>query len=126
MNACRWHPLIDSVSEMEKAGDKPNQISTAIWASRFYHALQDFLDFIDHNQLASYVHSFTLISDKMFNDKLGRFPHKSGSVDWRYPAAAAFWQHLLSKIRPSRITIIAPPIEIACLTNATIDTFGDW
>ena len=125
MKAYEEDPRVDFISEINTGG-RPDQFSTSRWALRFYHVLQDFLNFIHHSQLASYIQSFTLLSDKMFNDKLGRFPHLSTSIDRRYPAAAAFWQHLLSETSPLRIAIVAPPIELACLTNATIDTFGDW
>lgn len=62
----------------------------------------------------------------MLETKLHRFPHEAADKDWRFPASAAFWAHLLAVIDPSTITILAPPLDLACLTNCAVDTFGDW
>ncbi|KAK5136552.1 hypothetical protein LTR08_002896 [Meristemomyces frigidus] len=97
------------------------------WAPRFYHSLLDFLDFLQNQKLISNVQSFVLMTEKMLPEKLDRFPHLAGAnKDWRYKAAAAFWQHLFSAINPERVVILAPPTDLACLTNCAIDTFGDW
>lgn len=100
------------------------EFATAVWANRMYHALEDFLLFLLYNSLASAVESFVLVSDRMLAGKAGRFPHESGQGEWRYPASAAFWRHLLSYVSPRRIATVAPPIELACFMNASIDTFG--
>ncbi|KAK5124602.1 hypothetical protein LTR85_001315 [Meristemomyces frigidus] len=97
------------------------------WSSRFYHSLRDFLDFLHQQDLASSVQSFVLMTAQMLPEKLARFPHLAAvDRDWRYKAAAAFWQHLLSVVDLERVVILAPPIDLACLTNCAIDTFGDW
>lgn len=97
------------------------------WVPRFYHGLRDFLDFLQREELTSSVQSVVLMTEKMLPEKLDRFPHLAAvDTDWRYKAAAAFWQHMLSAIDPERIVILAPPIDLACLTNCAIDTFGDW
>ena len=101
-----------------------SEAKTAWWALQFYHVMQDYLNFIQKEQIASSIRSFVLLSDRMLSKKLARFPHEVGPREWRYPAAAALWNHLLSFIDPKRISILAPPIEMACLTNAAIDTFG--
>ena len=100
--------------------------ATAVWANRMYHVLDDFLTFLETTSLLSVVESFALSTDKMLSEKAGRFPHESGQREWRYGASAAFWHHLLSHINPTRIVSVAPPTELACLMNASIDTFGDW
>ena len=105
---------------------RPNEASTAAWAVRLHHAVTYFLDFMINAQLSSSIRSMALSSGQMLQGKLGRFPHLSGSREWRYSAAAVLWQHLLSNIDPDRIVIVAPPTELALLLNATIDTFGDW
>ena len=104
--------------------ESPNEMATVAWALRFYHVLEDFLKFVQSAKLCSIIRSFTLLSDRMLSVTTGRFPHQSGAREWRYPAAAAFWQHLLSYIDPERIVILAPPTELACLTNGAIDTIG--
>lgn len=96
------------------------------WIPRFYHAMRDFIEFLEYHDLTGMVDGFTLCTDQMLAEKLHRFPHEAADKDWRFPASAAFWAHLLAVIDPSAITIIAPPTDLACLTNCAIDTFGDW
>ena len=100
------------------------ECSTAIWATRMYHALDDFIKFLRSRHLTPAIQSFVLMSDRMLSEKNGRFPHETGQSEWRYPASAAFWRHLLSYVSPKRITTVAPPMELACFMNASIDTFG--
>ena len=101
--------------------------STALaWIPRFYHPMLDFIRFLREHDLAKIVDSFVLYTDQMLGEKLHRFPHEVADKDWRFPASAAFWAHLLTVIDPSTVTILAPPIDLACLTNCAIDTFGDW
>ncbi|KAK5704810.1 hypothetical protein LTR17_021574 [Elasticomyces elasticus] len=97
------------------------------WAPRFYHTLKDFLNFLTCHELVLKVESFVLYTGPMLSGKFDRFPHRAGADrDWRYRCAAAFWQHLLSVLDPRRVVILAPPTDLACLTNCAIDTFGDW
>ena len=106
--------------------EQPDEASTAAWAWRFHHVLKDFCSFITDESLAASVRSLVVYTGRMLDGKLGRFPHQSAPREWRYPAAATFWQLLLSIIDPNRVVVLAPPTELACLTNAAIDTFGDW
>jgi len=96
------------------------------WIPRFYHPMLDFIQFLQDNDLTKIVDSFVLYTDQMLGEKLHRFPHEVADKDWRFAASAAFWAHLLAVIDPSTVTILAPPIDLACLTNCAIDTFGDW
>lgn len=100
--------------------------TSATWIPRFYHNLKDFLDFVIRHELASKVVSFVVMTDQMLGEKMERYPHRAAEKgrDQRYRAAAAFWQHLLSVLDPSRIAIVSPPSDLACLTNCAIDTFG--
>ncbi|KAH9831306.1 F-box-like [Teratosphaeria destructans] len=123
----------DSGGAQKVLGDFPTPIGYTMirnyldWAPRFYHGLKDLLDFLRERDLTARVESFVLITDKMLSQKLDRFPHRAAAdLDWRFKAAAAMWHHLLSITSPSRITILAPPMDLACLTNCAIDTFGDW
>jgi hypothetical protein len=101
--------------------------STALaWIPRFYHPMLEFIHFLQDHDLKKIVDSFLLYTDQMLGEKLHRFPHEVADKDWRFPASAAFWAHLLAVIDPSTVTILAPPIDLACLTNCAIDTFGDW
>lgn len=100
--------------------------TTFIWIQRFYHAMLDFLGFLQDNDIANVIENFVLYTDQMLEEKLHRFPHEAADKDWRFPASAAFWAHLLTAIDPSTITIVAPPLDLACLTNCAVDTFGDW
>lgn len=119
-------PIAATTSTTRESFERPDEASTAAWAWRMHHALLDFCHFVRNHDLAHAIRSFLLSSDRMLSGKLGRFPHQSGPQEWRYPAAAAFWQTLLSTIDPDRIVVLAPPTELACLTNASIDTLGDW
>jgi hypothetical protein len=101
--------------------------STALtWIPRYYHACMDVIRFLQNHDLTKVVDSFVLYTDQMLGEKLHRFPHEVANKDWRFPASAAFWAHLLAVIDPTTVTILAPPIDLACLTNCAIDTFGDW
>jgi hypothetical protein len=115
-----------SFSPSDNVAYRTFESATAVWANRMYHVLDDFLIFLEGASLLSAVESFALVTDKMLSEKAGRFPHQSGQHEWRYGASAAFWRHLLSYINPTRIISLAPPTELACLMNASIDTFGDW
>ena len=101
-------------------------LATAIWAARICHAVQDFLDFVSNTGLQSSIKSIILMSDCMVSTKTHRFLHEGADGEWRYPAAAATWDHIFTMLDPDRVAIIAPPTELACLTNASIDTFCDW
>lgn len=115
-----------SFSPSDNVMYRSHESATAVWANRMYHALDDFLAFLQSASLLSAVQSLVLVTDRMLAEKSGRFPHESGQREWRYRASAAFWRHLLSHISPNRIVTVAPPTELACLMNASIDTFGDW
>lgn len=108
----------------EKERLKPSK--ALAWIPRFYHGLQDFLTFLEQHDLIKVVIGFVLYTDRMLEQKLHRFPHQAADRDWRFPASAAFWSHLLSTVNPGVVTIVAPPMDLACLTNCAIDTFGDW
>ncbi|KAI7548402.1 hypothetical protein KC331_g4427 [Hortaea werneckii] len=98
------------------------------WSPRFYHGLKDFTDFLASRNLSSSVQSYVISTDKMLSKKLDRFPHLAATDrDIRYRCSVEFWTHLLSVANNlRRVTILAPPIDLACLTNCAIDTFGDW
>jgi hypothetical protein len=114
-------------AQLQRAGISTDGSSATFgWMSRFYHTLRDFIDFLQDNDLADLIDTFVLYTDRMLEAKLHRFPHEAADVDWRFPASAAFWAHLLSVVDPATITIIAPPLDLACLTNCAVDTFGDW
>ena len=100
--------------------------TTFTWIQRFYHAMLDFVDFLQDNDIANHVENVVVYTDQMLEAKLHRFPHEAADKDWRFPASAAFWAHLLTVIDPFTITIVAPPLDLACLTNCAVDTFGDW
>lgn len=118
-------------TEAETYGGDPSAAAalpstTFTWISRFYHAVRAFIEFLQDNDLTTMVDNFVLYTDRMLEAKLHRFPHEAADKDWRFPASAAFWAHLLAVIDPSTITILAPPLDLACLTNCAVDTFGDW
>jgi len=101
--------------------------NASAWIPRFYHGVSDILDFLVTNKLTTCVTSFVLMTGKMLDRQTCRYPHMAApTVDWRFKAAAALWQHVLSVVNPPKILILAPPMDLACLTNCAIDTFGDW
>lgn len=127
LRAGRLDDEAQQMGQMAFAEKERIQPSAALaWIPRFYHALCDFIEFLGNYELAEKVETFVLYTDQMLDEKLHRFPHEAADKDWRFPASAAFWAHLLSVIAPSTITILAPPTDLACLTNCAIDTFGDW
>ncbi|KAK4556880.1 hypothetical protein LTR86_005861 [Recurvomyces mirabilis] len=95
-----------------------------LWLPRFHHHLQDFLNYLNNHDLTTKVQSFLLSTTEMLPDTLGHFPNFAAwPHDWRYQCSAAFWPHLLSSLpQLQRITVIAPPADLACLTNCAIDT----
>ena len=93
--------------------------STKVWASRIYHASKDFITFIAAHRLEKRISSFVLVSDGMGCAKVGQLPSPV-LYEWRYEAAAAMWQHLLSIIDPQRVAVVAPPTELACFCNSFI------
>ncbi|KAF2173053.1 hypothetical protein M409DRAFT_17003 [Zasmidium cellare ATCC 36951] len=107
----------------------PNFIlSTLHWASRIHHSLTDYLAFLQRNNLPASIHSFALLTNCMIEESQHRFPHRmAATYDYRYRAAADLW-HQLFKAVPGlkRVVIVAPPADLACLTNCAIDLFGDW
>ncbi|KAF2716957.1 hypothetical protein K431DRAFT_234207 [Polychaeton citri CBS 116435] len=120
----QYHIDLNAVPLTQAERTKP--LNALTWLPRFYHTLDDFLRFVRRHDLAAYIQSLVVCSDKMLSEKLDRFPHRATLRDWRYPASAAFWQHVFSVLNPTRIVIVAPPTDMACLTNCAIDTFGDW
>ncbi|CAK3888072.1 Hypothetical predicted protein [Lecanosticta acicola] len=97
------------------------------WAGRFYHCLKDFLVFVQANQLSSSIHSFVLMTDQTYEQAHVRFPHQDATTkDHRYRASAELWHHLFSVIDPARVVLVAPPSDMAALTNSAIDRFGAW
>ena len=115
------------IFEDASALNDPLRRSSLEWAGRFHHTLLDFLNFMQANNLGSYVQSLTVLTDRMLPQKFYGFPQDvARNRDFRYRAAAAFWQHLLSEIAPNRIAIVAPPADLACLTNCLINSHGDW
>ena len=113
-----------SADDNDVAAVQPS--TTFTWIQRFYHAMLYFKRFLQDKDIANVVEGFVLYTDQMLEAKLHRFPHEAADKDWRFPASAAFWAHLLTIIDPSTITILAPPLDLACLTNCAVDTFGDW
>lgn len=108
------------------SGTTFDRTESLTWAARFHHALQDYLCFLRDNKLEPSVQSFVLETDRTIPGQ-GRYPHRlAAGEDHRFQAAAVFWVELLSVIDPSRIVVVAPPADLACLTNCAIDLFGEW
>ncbi|KAK3722496.1 hypothetical protein LTR37_002488 [Vermiconidia calcicola] len=113
-----------SPSSAVRTQGRAGEAATAVFALRSYHEVQDLLAFIRKERLALTITSFVLVMEQMVAEKPSRYPHESR--EWCYLTAAEFWQQLLSVVDPERICILAPPVDLACLTNAAIDTVGDW
>ncbi|KAK3686901.1 hypothetical protein LTR37_019343 [Vermiconidia calcicola] len=113
-----------STSSIVHPQGQAGEAATAPFALRSYHEVQDLLAFVRKERLVLSITSFVLLIEQLEAEKASRYPPRPR--DWRYPAAADLWQQLLSVVDPERICILAPPIDLACLTNAAIDTVGDW
>ncbi|KAK1071797.1 hypothetical protein LTR12_008568 [Friedmanniomyces endolithicus] len=98
------------------------------WARQLYHGLSDFLRFANANDLESKIESLIVMTEATLSREFDRFPRADTDRGWRYRCSAAFWAHLLSTLDPTRIAILALPMEMACLTNCAIGTRGprDW
>lgn len=105
-----------------RRGNNPTvyEHSTKAWAARIHHASRDFVTFVANNRLHKQISSLVLLSDGMQCGKVGRLP-SPGIYDWRYEASAAMWQHLLSIFNPSRVAIVAPPVELAWFCNSFVN-----
>ena len=93
------------------------------WESRFFHRSDDFIRFVQRHSLP--IESFVLYTGKLLQH-VGRYPHRSPAAADRFKASAVLWQRLFSAIQPTRLLILAPPAELAYLTNAAVDLFGEW
>ncbi|KAK0927064.1 hypothetical protein LTR91_005121 [Friedmanniomyces endolithicus] len=95
---------------------------------QLYHGLSDFLSFANANDLKSKIESLIVVTEATLSSEFDRFPRAESDRGWRYRCSAAFWAHLLSTLDPTRIAILALPMEMACLTNCAIGTRGprDW
>nr|POF04451.1 hypothetical protein CFP56_55932 [Quercus suber] len=107
--------------------EKAHYENMLMWPSVIYHDLRQLLDFLTEAGLQKRVQSVIILTEPMNLEVFDRFPDTMRQAsNWRSIAIAAFWQHLFSKLNPTRVAIIAPPIELACITGCAIDTFGDW
>lgn len=106
----------------------PFTLNTLTWASRIHHSTASYLTFIRTHDLAPSIQSFALLTSRMIEESQSRFPHRMAATsDYRYRAAADLWKNLFDVIPTlRRVVIVAPPADLACLTNCAIDLFGDW
>lgn len=105
---------------------RPNWRENLQTACQWYHCVEDYLLFLHTHNLEFCVQSFVVMTDRSDN-RHERFPHRlAANQDYRYRAAAALWRHVLQRINPTRVMVLASPADLACLTNCAIDMFGDW
>ncbi|KAK0356681.1 hypothetical protein LTR59_008481 [Friedmanniomyces endolithicus] len=98
------------------------------WVPQLHYGLSDFLRFVNANDLESTIQSLIVVTGPTPSSKFDCFPHTDTDRGWRYRCSAAFWAHLLSTLDPTRIAILAPPMDMAFLTNCAIGARGpgDW
>ncbi len=94
------------------------------WVPQLHYGLSDFLRFVNANDLESTIQSLIVVTGPTPSSKFDRFPHTDTDRGWRYRCSAAFWAHLLSTLDPTRIAILAPPMDMAFLTNCAIGARG--
>ncbi|USW48640.1 Putative F-box domain-containing protein [Septoria linicola] len=105
---------------------RPNWRENLRTACQWYHCVSDYLTFLHTHNLEFCVQSLAVMTNRSDN-RHERFPHRlAANQDYRYRAAAALWRHVLQKINPTRVMVLASPADLACLTNCAIDMFGDW
>lgn len=114
-------PVLDAMTNLRSS---PPKCSGAIYAIGSHHQLQDFLSFMQVNGLAPIVTSFVLVTDSIGTSELSRCSHDADEFYWFYRGSAMLWRQLLSAIDPRRISILACPTDLACLTNAAVDSSG--
>lgn len=116
-------------SSSNNDGSTPSRaLSTLHSASRLHHTTTDYLTFLRTHNLPGAVQSLVLLTNRMIEESQLRFPHRmAASTDYRYRAAAELWHQVFTVIpKLKRCVIVAPPADLACLTNCAIDLFGDW
>jgi len=97
------------------------------WVPQLHHGLSDFLRFANANDLESKIESFVVVTEPTgptLSSEFDCFPRAETDRGWRYRCSAAFWAHLLSTLDPTRIAILAAPMDMAFLTNCAIGTRG--
>lgn len=94
--------------------------SAALCALMFYHQLVDMLSFLERENITREVQSFVVLRDKV---PLWKPLSATGlpNPGWRHLGAVLFWRQLFSMIDPKRVAILAPPGDLAYLTNTTMD-----
>lgn len=114
--------------ESTPSRDRSFTLSTIHAAARLHHATTDYLTFLRMHNLPGAVLSLVLLTNRMIEESQLRFPHRmAATTDYRYRAAAELWHQVFSVIpKLKRCVIVAPPADLACLTNCAIDLFGDW
>ena len=94
-------------------------IATATHVTRVYDCSRDFVKFLQSQNITQIVCSVVVSSLRIDYSELESFPTIQSK--WHYGAAAALWQLVLSVIDPKRVVILAPPTELAWLTNTAVD-----
>lgn len=93
-----------------------NVTATATTA-RLHHSLDNFLQFTRENNLN--VESLAiLINDIVWSP--------AASQDYAEGEIATFWHKLLLETNATRIVIVAPPADLASMTNCSIDLSTEW
>lgn len=116
LSSCR-----DSLGAFESP---PPRLSGTFYALDSHYQLQEFLSFVRDNDLVSTIARFVLIAHQLGTSDLSRCSHQADVFQWFYRGSAMFWRQLLSVVNPGRVSILASPTDLACLTNAAIDTSG--
>ncbi len=116
---CNFKEILQYRSEKDPHN---REAMSALRGLHFWHKLYGFITFVTLNGLTSGLESFVLIADSTSVKKFAGFAQRSAR--WQLLGAAVFWRCLLSVVDPARVMIVAPPLELACLTNAVIDISG--
>ncbi|KAK4981086.1 hypothetical protein LTR28_006523 [Elasticomyces elasticus] len=96
------------------------------WLPILYSASQLFLRFVVGHEIKDCIKSLVVYTDEALETAPGAYPHYQLEVDHCWQGSAAFWHDLLSVVNPSRLTILASPVELACLVNCSISTVHEW
>ena len=98
----------------------------AMWTNMLNEQLSSLITFLDSQTNCSDgdgVQSLTIIATEELNDvNLDYIRDEMHCLI----ATAAFWNLLFQKLNPTRITILAPPSTLACLTSCSMNMMDAW
>lgn len=96
------------------------------WPQYIHTAYRSMFEFLETNGITNRIEKVTLLIGVTDACSLPRSLHEGAAGEWRYAACAEFWHQMFCEIDPCGVVIVAPPLELACLLNCSIDISDGW